>query len=309
MSINNRLIEFLHDLRCVSCNTAGSLAEKRNVLECSHCMSSFELDDGCPIFLDGEVKKAFESDLSSDVASTMVDEYSLESDKNVSWKGRIYSILRPPEIMHHFNHDLSRRADTCQLFNHKGSNTRILNVGGGPFRYSDRELTMNIRPFYNVDCVGDGHDIPFANNTFDSVICVAVLEHVHNPEKVVSEMIRVLKPGGILYAEVPYIFFFHGYPNDYKRYTREGMKRLFGETEGLDIGMTQGPVSAVLQSANTLIDIMVPDHWHLTKKLLNGTYRWLFFPFKYIDILLRNNPKAHRLAGGFYALGRKKSTP
>ena len=42
--------------------------------------------------------------------------------------------------------------------------------------------------------VGDAHSLPFKKEVFDSIICQAVLEHVKNPNKVVDEMFRVLKP-------------------------------------------------------------------------------------------------------------------
>jgi ubiquinone/menaquinone biosynthesis C-methylase UbiE len=51
----------------------------------------------------------------------------------------------------------------------------------------------------NTFVVSGGESIPFRNNVFDFVISVYALEHVQDPSKVVSEMIRVLRPHGILY--------------------------------------------------------------------------------------------------------------
>ncbi len=48
-----------------------------------------------------------------------------------------------------------------------------------------------------------GEDIPFESNSFDIVYSTSVLEHVKNPEQVISESIRVLKPGGLLQFVVP----------------------------------------------------------------------------------------------------------
>lgn len=50
---------------------------------------------------------------------------------------------------------------------------------------------------------GVGEKIPFADDSFDLVISIAVLEHVQNVKAVVSETFRVLKPGAYAYFEVP----------------------------------------------------------------------------------------------------------
>jgi SAM-dependent methyltransferase len=143
------------------------------------------------------------------------------------------------------------------------------------------------------------------DNSVDSVICNAVLEHVYSPERVVAEMVRVLKPGGMLYAEVPFMFFFHGYPNDFRRYTREGMRRLFGALAPLDIGLSGGPMSALLQTANIVLQGCVPARPALLRKGFNGMFRWLLFPLKYLDLWLTKREDAHLAACGFYVIGRK----
>jgi SAM-dependent methyltransferase len=50
----------------------------------------------------------------------------------------------------------------------------------------------------------DIHDIPFPENTFDVVLCNHVLEHVDNDVKAMSEIRRVLKPGGYSIMQVPF---------------------------------------------------------------------------------------------------------
>ncbi len=51
-----------------------------------------------------------------------------------------------------------------------------------------------------INC--DAHALPFKNNSFDTVICCEVLEHVGNPERVLKEIKRVLSSNGIVVIEI-----------------------------------------------------------------------------------------------------------
>tara|TARA_B110001454_G_scaffold23990_1_gene23514 strand:+ start:467 stop:1183 length:717 start_codon:yes stop_codon:yes gene_type:complete len=51
--------------------------------------------------------------------------------------------------------------------------------------------------------VSDINNMPFKDGSYDSVICSEVLEHVPAPEESIKELIRVLKPGGVLALSVP----------------------------------------------------------------------------------------------------------
>lgn len=52
--------------------------------------------------------------------------------------------------------------------------------------------------------VADGEAVPFRSGTFDVVICSSVLEHVLNPEAVLGEIARLLKPTGTVFVVVPW---------------------------------------------------------------------------------------------------------
>ena len=72
----------------------------------------------------------------------------------------------------------------------------------------------------------DGEHIPFEDETFDSMISSEVFEHVINIEEIIKELHRVLKPGGNALITVPFVYPRHCWPNDYRRYTYEGIKNL-----------------------------------------------------------------------------------
>lgn len=72
----------------------------------------------------------------------------------------------------------------------------------------------------------DAHNLPYEDNTYDCVIFNQVLEHVKKPWICVNEAYRVLKKGGIIILVSPFIYQFHSYPNDYWRFTEEGLSIL-----------------------------------------------------------------------------------
>ena len=80
-----------------------------------------------------------------------------------------------------------------------------------------------------ADYYYDGKSIPFKSNTFDCAICNQVLEHVFNPSQFISEINRVLKPGGRLLLTVPFVWDEHEQPYDYARYSSFGLQSLFRE--------------------------------------------------------------------------------
>lgn len=82
------------------------------------------------------------------------------------------------------------------------------------------------------------HEIPVEDGHFDVVICNAVLEHVHNPEEIMDELHRVLRPWGTLYLTIPFMQPEHRDPTDFQRYTIDGI-RLLCERHGFAVRETE----------------------------------------------------------------------
>ena len=75
------------------------------------------------------------------------------------------------------------------------------------------------------DYTWDGIRMPFENNTFESAIGTEVLEHCPNPEIILKEIYRVLKPGGVFLFTVPFLWNLHEVPHDEYRYTPFSLER------------------------------------------------------------------------------------
>jgi len=76
----------------------------------------------------------------------------------------------------------------------------------------------------NVDRIEDIHKLSFADGSIGTVVCVEVLEHVHDPLRAVQEIHRVLKPGGIAILTSVMFFPIHEHPWDFWRFTPEGFE-------------------------------------------------------------------------------------
>ena len=75
------------------------------------------------------------------------------------------------------------------------------------------------------DYTWDGTRMPFENNTFESAFGTEVLEHCPNPEIILKEIYRVLKPGGVFLFTVPFLWNLHEVPHDEYRYTPFSLER------------------------------------------------------------------------------------
>jgi SAM-dependent methyltransferase len=75
-----------------------------------------------------------------------------------------------------------------------------------------------------IDRHDDVEDLKFPAASFHAAVCWSVLEHVPHPQKAISELHRVLEPGGLIWIQVPFLFPYHESPNDYWRVSPEGLR-------------------------------------------------------------------------------------
>lgn len=78
----------------------------------------------------------------------------------------------------------------------------------------------------HADIYYDGLTIPLEDASFDGVLSTQTLEHVPNPERIVAEWARILRPGGHLLLTLPFMWPEHEMPYDFQRYTTNGLQAI-----------------------------------------------------------------------------------
>jgi ubiquinone/menaquinone biosynthesis C-methylase UbiE len=138
----------------------------------------------------------------------------------------------------------------------------ILDVGGGSRFMKGMKIyeslfknceykTLDVSTDYGPDIVGDIHAIPLPDGSVDAIICRSVLEHVERPAVAVQEMLRILKPRGLLYLQVPSIYPYHArighgaYP-DYWRFFESTLRLMLKDFSDIELCRHGGWFSAMV---------------------------------------------------------------
>ena len=217
---------------------------------------------------------------------------------------------RLPGLTHDRN-EKDRQALFVSLLREAGERPRILVVGGGDSGALKDQPDMDVIDTdvfigENTDVVCDGHDLPFADECFDAVVGIAVLEHVADPPRVVEEMTRVLKVGGLVYSDIPFLQHVHLGAQDFTRYTLLGHRRLFRQFETVRCEPSTGPIASLLWAMDGVTLTLFSRNktlWRIAARMSRLTFGWLAV----LDRWLIDMPGASDAACGTVFIGRKRT--
>ncbi|MFQ5555750.1 MAG: class I SAM-dependent methyltransferase [Acidimicrobiia bacterium] len=147
----------------------------------------------------------------------------------------------------------------------------LLDVGCGAMPYRDR-LEGVFTEYDGLDIERRSPDVKYlasatdmacvAAESYDTVLCSEVLEHISRPEAALAELARVLRSGGTLVLSVPFLARLHEEPHDYYRYTRHGLQELLGRSgfTSIDIAAYGSVGSFVGHQVST---VALGTTWHV----------------------------------------------
>jgi SAM-dependent methyltransferase len=277
-------------LCCVECSALLDIG-----LHCAHCGTAYErAPTGAPILMTADDRRKFNVLLNRDEGRLMQATY--ERRRKRDWTRRFY----PPEPVY-----VNPQAPALPA-----ARPGICVWIGGAGLDLPGFVNLDVAPAVGVDIVANASRLPFLDSSCDLIACLALLEHVSDPDQVVREIHRVLKPAGEAQVVVPFCHPYHAYPADYSRFSRENLQRLFSDFRDVDIGIRTGPTTTMLTFLTYYLKLILPVHCpnrlrRTANRLIVGGAGWLMFPLKYLDAWLNHAPDAHVLANHLYVSVRK----
>ena len=297
------------DLICVSCKY--SLEEtivENDSMQCINCQITYPLVNNIPVIIN--------------VSESVFSFSDFTKQKNlffdISKKGKTQSFISrilPSIGGNNIGKINFKFLETLLKKNNPQKKSRLLVIGGSIVgegmsdfinsNYLDIiESDVSFGPRTKI--IFDAHSIPYKDESFDCIIAQAVLEHVIDPVKCVSEIHRVLKPNGIVYAETPFMQQVHGGPYDFTRYTRSGHRKLFQNFKEIKSGLTAGSGTALAWSYQYFL-LSLFGYNQTLQLLIKSFARLTGFWIKYFDYLTRLNERDSDGASGLYFIGTKSS--
>jgi SAM-dependent methyltransferase len=184
---------------------------------------------------------------------------------------------------------------------------KILAIGSGDRQYRGDVTYTDVAFAKGISCICDSHDIPYPDKSFDAVVADSVLEHVCDPQRCVSEFMRILKPGGFVFASTPFLQPVHMGAYDFTRFTYLGHRRLFRHFDEIDSGPCGGPVYSGIHLFREQLLCLTDNHRAQTLLRLIGLL--LTYPLRHLDRSFSKTSQSYNSSCAFFFLGRMREAP
>jgi SAM-dependent methyltransferase len=279
-------------LRCPRCFSLA-LDEIGTHLQCADCQSRYPISAGRPVLL--------------------VPDHPLFPQQAYEYATPKTAAARVPKLSASVNLSAARCLDDLAVRLRGSSGARVLLLGSGgqraaiALRFTASVVAVDIDTRADVDLFADALALPFRDGCFDAVVATAVLEHVLRPELAMAEIVRVLKVGGLLYSEIPFMQQVHEGAYDFTRYTLSGHRRLAECFDELASGAVAGPGTALIWSVEHFMLVLVGEG-ELARRVVKVCVRTLLAWLKPLDRRISQRPAALDGASCTYFYGQLSDT-
>ncbi|HEV8114056.1 MAG TPA: class I SAM-dependent methyltransferase [Planctomycetota bacterium] len=191
-----------------------------------------------------------------------------------------------------------------------GAGARIADLGAGGRKITPATICLDFTPGGGTDVVGDVQRLPFRDGSLDLVFATGLLEHVEDERRVIAEIARVLRKGGLVHVEVPFLEQYHEDPIDCRRLTVDGLDRGMRAAgfRTLQRGAHIGPTVTLLNTSARWWALWFSGTSRFSRALSFACFAGLsilFWPLRFLDRFLMRKPGAEGLAMGVYFTGEK----
>jgi SAM-dependent methyltransferase len=150
---------------------------------------------------------------------------------------------------------------------------------------------------------GDATRLPIRSSVFDTVVCLEVLEYVWRPDAALTEMRRLLKPGGTLVLSTPFLHRIDA-SNDYWRFTEPALRRLL-EAAGFEVIQWAAQGNALAVASSVLRNIVNAQRVALARAL-NLVFRPIFGALEWADSsMAKRHPILGTFTTGYLVIARR----
>ena len=152
-------------------------------------------------------------------------------------------MVSPIDLLRYNSSRVRLRDEIATFADSVPAGSSVLDAGAGeaPYRslfdhvaYESADFEQVDKTYGDTTHVCDLRSIPVDDDRFDAIVFSQVMEHLPEPDAVVAELRRVLRPGGRLFYSGPLFFEEHEQPYDFYRYTSFGV-RLVLERAGFEV--------------------------------------------------------------------------
>lgn len=293
------------NLICPVCKSELQTGEQRFDCVNPACARSFPIVGAVPVLID-------ESNSLFKIEDFVRERETTYKTETAHWKRKIRRML--PDISKNYKAAANFKK-FAEIINVKTKNPKILIVGGAvagkglkiDALFERAEIVESDVAFgVRTNLIADAHDLPFQANTFDGIIAQAVLEHVLDPWRCAAEIHRVLKSGGVVYAETPFMQQVHAGRFDFTRFTHLGHRRLFRGFREIDSGAACGAGMTLAWSWAYFLHSFcrTKNAAQIAFAAASLTAFWL----KYFDYFTIDRQGTFDAASGYYFLGEKSES-